>query len=128
MQHLSGADRQTALSEMRRILQPEGTFYIAWIRNVPVVRGVRRLLGRSYHVQGRTASGLYLDRFSPEVLRQILSILPEGHVSYSETLFHPDLRIRSRAGWLGAIDLMIASTPLAAALARQAEVAGRLSQ
>lgn len=124
LQHLHAQPRMAALAQVRRILMRGGGFYIAWLRTVPLIRTLRRLVGRSYHTSGMTPYGLYLDRFTPGVAAEIRSILPEGVVSFSESLFHPDARFR--AGSLGAADLGLSATPLARLLARQAEVSGKL--
>jgi SAM-dependent methyltransferase len=122
MQHLQPQEVTLALEEMKRILAPGGAYYIAWVRPVPAIKVLRKLLGRGYHVSGRTPYGLYLDRFTSPVRDRVLASLPEARIALSECLFHPELRVR--AGAFGSLDLLISRSPVGPLLARQAEVTG----
>lgn len=125
LQHLVLNDRSRALAEMERILGSPGSFYLAWVRPVPFVRVVYRLFGRHYHIAGNTSYGLYLDRFDDSTHGELRRVFPSGRVTFSEALFHPEMRIRPRSRWIGDLDRMVSSTPVAPFVSRQAEFSGQ---
>ncbi|HSP16234.1 MAG TPA: class I SAM-dependent methyltransferase [Thermoanaerobaculia bacterium] len=124
MQHIADPERTIAFREARRILKPRGAFYIAWVRAVPMMSFLSRLIARHYHQQGRTQQGLYLDRFDDGIRDTLLGVFPSGRVTRSESLFHPELRLRPRANWVGTLDLAISRSPIGTLIARQAEFSG----
>jgi SAM-dependent methyltransferase len=125
LQHLHPEDREKALAEMERILVYGGSFYVAWLRPVPLMKIVYRVAGKKYHVAGDTPSGLYVDRFDAAIETELRRVFPAGRVTLSESIFHPELRIRPRSRWAGALDAAISSMPLGRLAARQAEFSGR---
>lgn len=124
-QHLRREARKRAFAELKRVLAAGGSYYLAWIRPVPAMRLVYALFGRKYHVRGDTPYGLYLDRFDESVEAEVRNELPGGHVTRSESLFHPELRLRPRATSLAAVDAILSTSPLGKIIARQAEYSGR---
>jgi SAM-dependent methyltransferase len=124
LQHLPPQNRAKALVELARILGSGGAFYVAWLRPVPLLRLIYALAGKRYHLTGNTSYGLYLDRFGPEVSAELHRVFPSGRITYSESLFHPELRCRPRSCWVGNLDEMVSSTPLCRAIARQTEFSG----
>jgi SAM-dependent methyltransferase len=127
MQHLAEVERRVAFRELRRVLKDGGAFYIAWLREVAPVRALFALLGKEYHLRGQTPYGLYHDRFNEEIHADLQKVFPFGRTSRSESLFHPELRIRPHAEWIGGIDLAVSSSILGRLLARQAEFFGTVN-
>jgi len=125
LQHLHPEQRAMALREIDRVLRSEGEFYVAWLRPVPMMKAVFRLFGKRYHEAGETSYGLYLDRFGPGIEAELREVFSSGHTSLSESLFHPELRLRPRNRWSGRIDAALSTSPLGSLLARQAEFRGR---
>ncbi|HUP47636.1 MAG TPA: class I SAM-dependent methyltransferase [Thermoanaerobaculia bacterium] len=124
MQHMAGPERALALHGMKRLLKPGGAFYVAWLRDVPAVRALYALAAKRYHRRGRTPLGLHLDRFDDSIRDELLAVFPSGRISRSESLFHPELRLRPPAVWIGGLDLALSGSPLGGLLARQAEFSG----
>jgi len=124
MQHIPKSERMIAFREMRRVLKPGAAFYIAWLRQVPAVKAMFALFRKRYHRNGETPQGLYLDRFDDSIRDELRTLFPSGATSRSESLFHPELKLRPRARWIGAIDMALSDSPLGGAFARQAEFSG----
>ncbi len=125
LQHLHPQQRARAFEELRRVLRVDGTYYIAWLRRVPMTKAVFRLFGKRYHEQGETSYGLYLDRFGTAVEAELRRVFPSGVITLSESLFHPELRLRPRSRWLAPIDALLSASPAGTLMARQAEFRGR---
>jgi SAM-dependent methyltransferase len=123
-QHLPPEKRLRCFGEIKRILKGQGGFYLGWLRAVPAIRLVYKLLGKTYHVKGRTAGGTYLQRYDAEVARELEQLFPATSLTYSETLFHPDLLWAPSGSLIGTVDSWLGSTRLAPLLARQAEIWG----
>ncbi len=123
-QHLPSYKRIEGFQELRRVLKPNSRFYLGWLRSVPVVRCLYALLGKAYHELGYTPGGTYLQRFDRTVSEELNRTFPACRLSYSETLFHPELRFVPSNLMIGAIDLWLGSTLVAPLLARQIEIWG----
>jgi SAM-dependent methyltransferase len=124
LQHLGADQRAVAFREMHRVLRRAGLFYIAWLRPVPMVRMVYRLFAKRYHETGVTPYGLYLDRLVPAVRDELLRAFPTAQLTLSESVFHPELRIRPGGRGTAALDRIISRSPLGRLMARQAEISG----
>jgi ubiquinone/menaquinone biosynthesis C-methylase UbiE len=122
LQHLPERKRQAAWHEMRRVLKPDAGVYVAWLRSVPLVRSVYAAFGRSYLVRGRMAGGAYLQRYDEAIEEEWRRVFPACSVTYSETLFHPDLFVAPSNEWLAGVDLWLGATCAAPLFARQAEI------
>lgn len=123
-QHLPPEKRLHCFEEIGRILKRPGAFYLGWLRAVPAVRLAYALLGKAYHLKGRTAAGTYLQRYDAEVAEELGRVFSSTRLTYSETLFHPDLHWAPSNALIGTMDRWLGATPLAPLLARQAEIWG----
>lgn len=103
-------DFARAVREAHRVLKVGGRFINYSQHNAPLIRGLYRLLGRSYHIDGMLQKAFHHTRANDAQAR-LVSELFEG-VSrrdhrYTECFFLPDLKLRlgAREGsLLGRID------------------------
>jgi len=125
IQHLAHEKRKAAFEELKRIQKPGSEFFIAWVRNVPLIRLIYSLLGRKYHDKGFMRDGMFLQRFDEEIKADLKYSFAEYHLQYSENLFYPELRISPRSELIACLDMMQGKTFIAKWLARQTEIWGR---
>ncbi|MDQ7822530.1 MAG: class I SAM-dependent methyltransferase [Candidatus Eremiobacteraeota bacterium] len=125
MQHLPQDKRKRTLNEMKRIGKPLCRFYIAWIRSVPLIELIYSILRRKYHKKGILSSGMFFQRYDREVEEEFNNLFSVKK-SYSEGLFHPELRLISKNNLVGIIDDLICSTFLGYLCARQIEIWGTM--
>ncbi len=123
-QHLPPAKRLSCFKELKRVMRPGGKFYFAWLRTVGIVKSVHAILGKRYLTVGQTAGGSYLHRFDEMIRTELTGEFPKYRLTYSETLFHPDLGCTASSSIMGTFDLWLGSTRVAPLLARQVEIWG----
>ncbi len=121
LQHLPPEKRRIGFQEINRLLNQQGRFYFAWLRSVPLARFAYALFGKPYHQRGFLDERTYLQRFDNEIHKELIAEFGPSRLTYSETLFHPDLRWAPSSRLIGALDLWLGKTRLARLLARQVE-------
>lgn len=68
---------------------------------------------------------MYLQRFDEEIESEIKNIFINYHLQYSETLFHPELKLMPYNSWIVYADIILGETFIAPLFARQVEIWGR---
>lgn len=125
LQHLPPVKRRDALKEIKRVQKAGAGLYIAWVRATPIIRAMYYLFGKRYHIKGELPDGVFYQRFDAEIETEVRNVFSSCEIRYSETLFHPELRLRPDSILMGKADLALSSSPTAYLLARQAEIYGR---
>jgi|GEM_PF-2574593 len=123
-QHLPPERRRSGLEEVKRIVKPGGSCHLTWVRSVPAAKFVHRLFGKSYHEQGLAVSGMHFYRFDERIEAEVRQTFRDVRLTYSETLFHPDLHLAGAGPIAAWLDRQLAASPLASVLARQIEIQG----
>ncbi|MCW7482117.1 class I SAM-dependent methyltransferase [Leptospira kanakyensis] len=86
---------QKACQEAHRVLKANGIFKNYSLNITPVVRIIYSLFGKKYHIAGIPAGNFFLNRASDEQKQIIIDLFGKTKFreSYSESFFHPDLKI-----------------------------------
>ena len=121
LQHIPGFEQ--AVKEADRVLKPGGYFASYSLNRARAIELVYRVLGKSYHIEGKRPASFYLARASASQAAVVARVFGPGVIRrYSEVLFHPDLRLYTgaEASRIGAFDAHLSGgTPLLALVARQ---------
>ncbi len=126
LQHLQPVKRIAAFREILRIQKSGAGFYIAWLRSVPFLKFIYSILGKDYHLKGDIKGGrMFLQRFDEEIESEMKNIFTNYYLEYSETLFHPELKLIPYNSWIGYADIILGKTFIAQLFARQVEILGR---
>ena len=120
-QHIPGVE--AAVRQAWRVLRPNGQFACYSLNRAKLIESIYRLLGKSYHVEGKRPGGFYLARASAAESHIVERVFQSAVTSrYTEVLFHPDLKLRTgaAASWVGMADAYLSSSvPPFAWVARQ---------
>ena len=68
---------------------------------------------------------MFLQRFDEEIKSEMGKIFTNHYLKYSETLFHPELKLIPYNSWIGYADIILGETFIAQLFARQVEIWGR---
>lgn len=91
-QHIPNYEK--VVSEVYRVLKPEGVFSDYRLNYASLVRFLRTSLGKKYHIDGRSEQGFYMrraDSSQVEIIKH--KFKSEVNIRYSEVLFTPDLKL-----------------------------------
>jgi ubiquinone/menaquinone biosynthesis C-methylase UbiE len=117
-------DFKQACFEAHRVLKQGGYFINFSLHITPIINIIYRLLGKSYHKEGKIEGLFYLNKASDQqknIISEIFGCVTKSY--YTECLFHPDLKFTitgSQGSWLGWLDASLGrSSKLRMYLARQ---------